>query len=91
MIVFRTIDGVIPIHELDFYRVYFWVQIQNIPFSLMTTEVAISLGESIRKVTQPSKDYVMHGGDFMRVRVAVNVLELLCRGRQVTFNDDSNG
>lgn len=88
---FRRIDGVIPFHELDIYRVYFWVQIQNIPFSLMTTEVAVSLGESIRKVTQPSKDYVMHGGDLMRVRVAVNVLELLCRGRQVTFNDDSNG
>lgn len=57
----------------------------------MTTEVGVSLGESIGKVTQPSKDYVMHGGDFMRVRVAVNVLEPLCRGRRVTFNDDSNG
>ncbi|KAL0005102.1 hypothetical protein SO802_012663 [Lithocarpus litseifolius] len=33
----------------------------------------------------------MHGGDFLRVRVAVNVLEPLCRGRRVTFNDDSNG
>ena len=91
LIVFRRIDGVTPIHELDFSTVYFWVQIHNIPFSLMTTEVAVSLGESIGKVTLPSKDYVMHGGEFMRVRVAVNVLEPLCRGRRVTLNDDSNG
>ena len=34
---------------------------------------------------------MMHGGDFVRVRVAVNVLEPLCRGRRVTFIDDSNG
>lgn len=75
----------------DFSMVYFWVQIHNIPFSHMTFEVAVSLGESIGKVTLPSKDFEMHNGDFMRVRVAMNVLEPLCRGRRVTFNNDSKG
>ena len=30
-------------------------------------------------------------GDFMRVRVAVNITKSLCRGRKATFSQNSNG
>ena len=42
-----------PFDELEFDRVSFWIQIHNLPYSLLTTNVAISLGESISKVYIP--------------------------------------
>ena len=55
----------------------------------MTTNVAISLGQSLGRVTIPPDEFELQGGDFMRVRVVVNIVEALCRGQRVTFNNDS--
>ena len=89
LIVFQRIDGGTPIHNLDFSYVSFWVQLHNIPLSHMTTNVAISLGQSLGRVTIPPDESELQGGDFMRVRVVMNITEALCRGRRVTFNNDS--
>lgn len=55
----------------------------------MTTNVAISLGQSLGRVTIPLDESKLQGGDFMRVRDVVNIVEALCRGQRVTFNNDS--
>ena len=89
LIVFKRIVGGTPIHNLDFSCVSFWVQIHNIPLSYMTTNVAISLGQSLGRVTIPLDESKLQGGDFMRVRDVVNIVEALCRGQRVTFNNDS--
>lgn len=57
----------------------------------MTSEVAISLGKSLGRVIVPPDESKLQGGDFMRVRVVVNITRALCRGQRVTFNNDSQG
>lgn len=54
----------------------------------MTSEVAISLGKSLGRVIVPPDESKLQGGDFMRVRVVVNITRALCRGQRVTFNND---
>uniref|UniRef100_A0A7N2R2G9 DUF4283 domain-containing protein n=1 Tax=Quercus lobata TaxID=97700 RepID=A0A7N2R2G9_QUELO len=91
IVVFQRYDMSTPIDELGFDRVSFWIQIHNLPYLLLTTDVAINLGESIGKVYIPKDTTEMRGGNFMRVRVTINILEPLCRGRRVMFDENNDG
>nr|POF12390.1 uncharacterized protein CFP56_52682 [Quercus suber] len=86
LVVLQRYDGSAPVTDLSFDRTTFWVQIHNLPFSLMTVDVAISLGETLGIVTKPKDEAEMKGGQFMRVRVAVDVTKPLCRGRMITWD-----
>ena len=90
-VVFQRYDMSTPINELEFDRVSFWIQIHNLPYSLLTTDVAISFGESIGKVYIPKDTTEMRRGNFMRVRVTINISKPLCRGRRVMFDENNDG
>ena len=77
LVVLQRYDGSFPVQELNFDRTLFWVQIHNLPFSLMTVETAISLGETLGVVSKPRDTSEMKGGNFMRVWVAVDVTKSL--------------
>ncbi|KAL0008351.1 hypothetical protein SO802_009853 [Lithocarpus litseifolius] len=66
-------------------------EIHNLPYSLLTAKVAVRLGESLGVVTMPKDLTEMRGGNFMRVRVTIDILEPLCKGRCVDFDDDNEG
>ena len=91
IMVFQRYDMSTPIDGLEFDRVSFWIQIHNLPYSLLTSDVAISLRESIGKVYIPKDTTEMRGGNFMRVRVTINITEPLCRGRRVMFDENNDG
>ena len=63
----------------------------NLPFSYLSKEVAISVGESLGAVVVPKDSSKMRGGNFMRVRVMVDITKVLCRGRRVSWSSDSEG
>lgn len=86
LVVLQRYNGTTPINKLSFDSSTFWVQIQNLPFSLMTIEAAISLGETMGVVSKPKDEAEMRGGQFMRVRVAVDVTKPLCCGRTITWD-----
>ena len=86
LVVLQRYDGSSPVHELSFDRTSFRVQIHNLPFSLMTVEAAVSLGETLGVVSKPRDTSEMMGGNFMRVRVAVDVTKPLCRGRMIIWD-----
>lgn len=86
LVVLQQYDGSSPVQELSFDRTSFWVQIHNLPFSLMTVEAAISLGESLGIVSIPRDKSEMKGINFMRIRVAVDVTKPLCRGKVFTWD-----
>ena len=46
----------VPFHNLSFEKTAFWVQIQNLPFSLLTVEATLSIGETIGTVIRPKKN-----------------------------------
>ena len=91
LVVLQRYDGSSPVHELSFDRTSFWVQIHNLPFSLMTVEAAVSLGETLGVVSKPRDTSEMMGGNFMRVRVAVDVTKPLCRGRMIIWDQGREG
>lgn len=66
-------DGAVPVHELVFKTATFWVQIHNLPFQLLTVEAALSIRETMGQVSRPKDVGEMKGGNFMRVRVEVDI------------------
>lgn len=91
LVVFQQYDISTPIDDLEFDKVSFWIQIHNLPYSLLTTKVAISLRESLGKVIIPKDTVEMRGGNFMRVRVTIDISEPICWGRRVTFDENNDG
>ena len=83
MVVLERYDGSTPILNLQFKSISFWVQIHDLPFSYLSKEVALSIRESIGAMTVPNDSSEMRGGNFMGVRVAVDITKALCRGRHV--------
>ena len=61
LVVLQRYDGSAPVTDLSFERTTFWVQIHNLPFSLMTIDAAISLGETLGIVTKPKDEVEMKG------------------------------
>ena len=91
LVVFQRYDMSSPIENLLFNKVSFWIQIHNLPYSLLSSEVASSLGVTLGEVTLPKDQTEMRGGNFLRVRVATNVSEPLCKGRRVKFDENEEG
>ena len=91
LVVLERYDGSTPIQNLQFKSTSFWVQIHNLPFSYLSKEVAISIGETLGTVAVPKDSSEMRGGNFMRVRVTVDITKALCRGRRVSWGSDSDG
>ena len=91
IVVFQRFNPSIPVEALKFDRVCFWIQIHNLPYSHLTREVALSVWESLGSVIMQRDESDWRGGNFLRVRVAIDVIEPLCCGRRVAFDKDNEG
>ena len=83
-VVLQRYDGITPVMNLSFDKTSFWVQIHNLPFSLLTVEAAFSISETLGTVMKPKDINEKRGGNFMRVRVAIEIQKPLCRGRKIS-------
>ena len=63
----------------------FWVQVHEIPIRFMSKETAESICDIIGGVTRSVKAFVDEGGNFVCVRVVVDIAQQLCRGRLVSL------
>lgn len=91
LVVLQRYDGITPVANLSFDKASFWVQIHNLPFSLLTVEAALSIGETIGTVMKSRDSKEMRGGNFMRVRVAIDIKKPLCRGRKISWDQTGEG
>ena len=91
LVALQRYDGSVPIQNLVFKKTMFWVQIHNLPFSLLTMEAALSIGETIGEVHHPKDTGEMRGGSFMRVRVEVDITKPLCRGWKISWDQSYEG
>lgn len=80
-----------PMMELEFAKSLFWIQIHNLSFNLLSPEIALDIGETLREVVRMEDTSEMVGGNFLRVRVAIDILHPLCRGRKITYDGRSEG
>ena len=91
LVALERYDGRKPVTELSFCNTAFWIQIHDLPFSLLTKEVALSLGATLGKVIKPADNSELQGGNFVRVRVVVDTSKPLSRGRHVSWDKDKDG
>ncbi|XP_065617500.1 uncharacterized protein LOC136062418 [Quercus suber] len=91
LVVLGQYDRSIEVNELKFRSTFFWVQIHGLPYSHLNVETALKFGDSLGVVSKPKDISEMKGGTFMRVRVEVDVMKPLCRGRHVTWDEASEG
>lgn len=88
IVLFQHYDASAPARTLRFTKVKFWVQIHGLPMRMLDPETAIELGETIRQVSPSVNSKEMIGGDFLWIRVEVDVSKPLCRGRIVVLEND---
>ena len=88
VVIFQRYDFSIPAKQLRFTKLIFWVQLHGLPMSMLDPEVAIEIGETIGTVIPSEHAKEMVGGDFLRVRVEIDVSKPICRGRKIAINTD---
>ena len=55
----------------------------------LSPDVAISIGETLGDVQRMDEQSEMIGGNFLKVRVAIDISQPLCRGRKISIEDGS--
>lgn len=80
-----------PVIELPFDYVSIWVQVHGIPPQFLNREVAEKLCEVVGEVDRSPKTSKMEGGNFIRVRVKVDVNLPLCRGCVFSIEGSKEG
>ena len=65
------------IKEIQFNTAVFWVQVHDLPTRRMTVEAAEGICQSIGRVIHYSDEDEANGGEFMRVRVEIDITKPL--------------
>ncbi|XP_059458415.1 uncharacterized protein LOC132188014 [Corylus avellana] len=75
-------DGISTPASIDFENVAFWVRMYNLPLACMSRVVGQKLGATVGEVVEvDTNDDGMGWGEFLRVRIKVNVSKPLAKGR----------
>ena len=78
LVVVQNYDVNIPLQDVSFDKVSFWVQVHDIPIRYMSKEVAEDICSSLDEVNRSRNQPTDEGGCFIRVKVTVDVSKPLC-------------
>jgi hypothetical protein len=80
-------DGFTTTSKLAFEKAAFWVRMYNLPLACMGKEVGYQIGGSVGEVEDVEVDEDGMGwGEFLRVRILLDLSKPLPRGRMITLN-----
>lgn len=86
LVVLQRVEDDTPLTAMNLNLAVFWVQIHRLPLRSMKREIAQQIGGTIGEVmTTTPEDEDSGAGNFVRVRVLINISDPLCRGRLVGF------
>ena len=91
LVVLCTYEDDSFLRRLRFDTAKFWVQVHGLLVSCMVMETAESLCKSVERVIHSNDRFEIECGDFMRIRVEVDVHKPLCEGRRVCFYSNRKG
>ncbi|KAK9986717.1 hypothetical protein SO802_031668 [Lithocarpus litseifolius] len=87
LVALKRVQQYTDVKGIEFDSASFWIQVHDLPLSGMTLEVVkdiVSTAGTIINCEAENEEYV--GGNFMRVRVNVDLTKPLCRGRKLGFS-----
>ena len=88
LVVMQRYDHDLPFQDIKFERTTFWVQVHGLPIKYMTIVEAEKICGVMGKVISQLELKLYDGGNFIRVKVAVDITLPLCQGRLVSLNDE---
>ena len=88
IMVVSRFDNAATVDGSNFTTEAFWVQIHDIPLRFRNRDVAEQICEAMGNVIQMENPNDWDGGSFIRLRVAINISQPLCRGRLITLDND---
>lgn len=80
-------NGLIPPTQMNFDKADFWVRFFNLPLACMSKDVGFQIGSSVGLVVEVDTDEDGVGwGEFLRVKIRVDLTKSLSRGRVLKVN-----
>lgn len=74
----------VPVGEVKFDRASFWDQLHGIPPRYMTLEAALKISNVIGEVSQPKEFKEVDGGNFLRLKMKLDLSLPLCHGHLIS-------
>ena len=91
LILLKRIEDDQSFSQVVFDSCSFWVQIHDLPVRCMNSGVCGKIGNTLGRVEQVEEFTVGRGGgNYLRVRVQMDVTQPLCRGRKIWLGGDQD-
>lgn len=83
-------DGLTPISQLNFHKVAFWVRMFHLPLACMGRKMGMKMGSLMGEVVEVETNEEGIGwGEFLRVRIVIDIQRPLVRGRILKLRSQS--
>ena len=87
LVVMQRYEKETLVADVKFDKVSFWVQLHGIPPHYMTMEAALKISEVIGVVSRPREFKEINGGNFLHLKVSLDLTLPLCRGRLISLEN----
>jgi hypothetical protein len=76
---------------MEFSKVLFWVRMFHLPLACMNETMGVKIGSSVGEVEEVETDVDGIGwGEYLRVRIKLDIMKPLARGRVLKLNGESS-
>ncbi|KAL0008799.1 hypothetical protein SO802_010301 [Lithocarpus litseifolius] len=73
LVLLQKFDGSCPVRQMQFSKIKFWIQLHGLPVNKLNWKTAMEIGKTVGSVSHSENRGDMIGGDFLRVRVEIDV------------------